>query len=193
VCPDSQVPKSTFTRDEILAALTVRPCHITGIHNPDHHRKYTCADQRAEAFRQVLELIGATEDELPRALHNENCGWCHRIPSQERYREDLRKTWGWAGVPLTDDLAAPAPDAPVFDVTEDDVMAAMDRAEKVAGDWVRTDALREALGLPRHTPRYSRPAHRLVEAGRLEFRNGYEAGHSGQYRVTPASSTETRG
>lgn len=92
-------------------ALAIEPCHITGEHEPDHHLRYLCRDQQARALAGLLAGLGLNFDDLPRRLHP-GCGWCHRIPAQERYRERLRATWAWAGVDIPAELAEPAPDAP---------------------------------------------------------------------------------
>lgn len=114
----SPVEKRTFTRTQILAALTLHPCHITGMHTPEHHidhrssydgklvAGYVCGDMKAKALAGLLGLIGAELSDLPHALHApEQCGWCHRVPSQEHFRAQLRKSYEWAGVPVPVELA----------------------------------------------------------------------------------------
>ncbi len=59
----------TFTRDEILAALTIAPCHITGTHDPQHTPKYICTYQRKDALQGLLDLLGVTAVDLPRKPH----------------------------------------------------------------------------------------------------------------------------
>lgn len=99
-------------RQRLLAdALSVEPCHITGMHDPEHHTRYMCQDQRASMLDRVLAVLGLTVGELPRRLH-ERCGWCHDVPNQEEYRQRLRETYIWAGLEIPPDLAEPAPDAP---------------------------------------------------------------------------------
>jgi hypothetical protein len=93
-------------------ALAVRPCHITGMHEPDHHTRYLCNDQKAAALDGLLSGLGLEFGDLPRRLHDEACGWCHRVPGQEEYREQLRATYLWAGVEIPPALAEAAPDAP---------------------------------------------------------------------------------
>jgi hypothetical protein len=119
--PSAVVPRSTGETDgawsaravtTLLAdALAVRPCHITGMHEPDHHTRYQCSDQKAAALDGLLDGLGLTFADLPRRLHDETCGWCHTVPSQERYRERLRATHRWAGEGIPPALAEPAPDA----------------------------------------------------------------------------------
>lgn len=60
----------TFTRDEILAALTLSPCHITGTHDPQHTPKYICTYQFKDALQGLLDLLGVTADDLPRKPHS---------------------------------------------------------------------------------------------------------------------------
>ena len=95
--------------DEVREALTVRPCHVTGMHEPGHHVKYTCSIQMREVATALLDALGLA-DGLPRGLHGADCYWCHAVPTQEKYREDLRQTYRWAGVEIGEELAAPAPD-----------------------------------------------------------------------------------
>lgn len=160
--------RETYTREEILHALRLEPCHVTGMHTPEHHLDYTCDLQRTKGYERVLKLIEATDAEIPRALH-ENCGWCTRVPGQEQYRERLRRTYEWAGVEIPAELAAPAPDAPEFDVKERDIMRVVRRLGSGRQDrWVSQGALPEALDLHRHSTLYQRPLARLIDKGKLE-------------------------
>ncbi len=74
---------ATFTREELLEALTLEPCHVTGMHDPSHTPQYVCDIQRSKAFKRVLALVGVNEKELPRRLHGERCYLCtnHREPT----------------------------------------------------------------------------------------------------------------
>lgn len=159
--------KQTFTREEILDALSVKPCHITGTHRPEHHLESTCDHQRADAFGSVLELIGASEDEIPHKLHDETCFWCHDIPSQEKYRESRRRTHEWAGVPVPEEMAAPAKDAPCFDASEKSVMKTVRQICKedesgLAYNLHIADKLDTSIDL------ILRPMKSLEEAGKIE-------------------------
>jgi hypothetical protein len=162
----------TYTRQEILDAMALHPCHVTGMHTPEHHLDGSvCNIMLSRSAEGVLALVGATVDDLPRRLHDD-CGWCHRVPTQEEYRERLRQTYAWAGEEVPPELAEPAPDAPCFDVPERDVLRAVRTAkpsEDVGGGWLRYDDVREALGLPgRHDHSYNRPMQRLIEKGKVE-------------------------
>lgn len=95
----------------VRAALTVQPCHITGMHTPDHHTESSCSYQRAATLDRVLAVLGTTYDDLPRELHDD-CHWCRHVPNQEQYRERLRRSYRWAGVEIPAELAELAPDAP---------------------------------------------------------------------------------
>jgi hypothetical protein len=108
---------SEASLQDVLDVLAITPCHITGMHEPEHHLRYLCSTQKAELLDKVLAVLGLAFKGLPHRLHDE-CGWCHRVPAQEEYRERLRQTWEWAGVPLTDELRAPAPDVPSPDDVE---------------------------------------------------------------------------
>lgn len=162
--------QETFTREELLNALRIEPCHITGCHEPDHHLKYTCADQRAASFVRVLALLGVDEMDLPRDLHGKcekDCYWCHGIPNQEQYRARNRRTHEWAGVEIPPELAALAPDHPKFDVSEGAVLSAVKRLSGKEKRLVTFFEISEALGLGRHSTKYQRPLHNLVERGKL--------------------------
>lgn len=88
----------------LVDALAVEPCHITGMHEPEHHVRYMCSDQTAAQLKNLLAGLGLSVDHLPRRLHV-NCGWCHRVPTQEKYRQQLRESYRWAGVEIPADLA----------------------------------------------------------------------------------------
>lgn len=100
----------TFTREQVLEAIALRPCHVTGQHDPDHTPDRVCESQLSQAFTGLLDLLGVTPEDLPHALH-ESCHWCHDVPVQEIFRVKLRRVHAWAGVPVPAELAAPAPDA----------------------------------------------------------------------------------
>ena len=64
--------------DELRDALTIRCCHVTGMHDPTHYekKKYVCSIQRAEAFDRAREVCGMEEPFPEEAIPKENCGWC---------------------------------------------------------------------------------------------------------------------
>lgn len=94
-----------------LANLTLRPCHVTGMHDPNHTDRYLCREQQADLLDRLLRAAGIELADIPHELHPEGtCYWCHEVPTQEEYRVKLRKVWDWAGVPHTAELAALAPD-----------------------------------------------------------------------------------
>lgn len=64
--------RDTYTRAEILAALTLRPCH----RDTEHH-EHACREQVAETVGAVLTLLDVSEEELPRQLHAPGCWNCH--------------------------------------------------------------------------------------------------------------------
>lgn len=98
-------------RERLLELLVLRPCHTTGLHTPDDHLRTVCSEMKISVFDRLLAAVGIDEADLRHELHEECC-WCHDIPLQEEYRDRLRRTWAWAGVPLTPELAADAPDKP---------------------------------------------------------------------------------
>ena len=106
-----------------------------------------------------LELVEVEEGDLPRALHDDGC--CFRVPSTEEYREKLRQTYAWAGEEIPEELAEPAPDAPCFDFTENEIRGVLTE------EWISYDDLRRLLGARRHTPKMRRPLGRLEERGEI--------------------------
>lgn len=95
----------TFTREEILAALSIAPCHVTGMHDPSHTTRYICELQLGAGLDNLLRTIGATREDIPHHIP-EDCGWC-RVPStQEEYRQRQRELYAWAGVPVPPNIAA---------------------------------------------------------------------------------------
>ena len=61
--------RQEFSRAEIIAALALAPCHITGTHDPEHTPKYVCTYQLKDALNGLLDLLGITVDDLPRRPH----------------------------------------------------------------------------------------------------------------------------
>jgi hypothetical protein len=76
-----------YTRDQILDAVALRPCHVTGEHDPTHTTEYVCVLQMAVAFKGLLKLLGITEADLPRKLHD-SCYWCNAEP---KHHEELQQ------------------------------------------------------------------------------------------------------
>lgn len=98
-------------RAELLERLRLRPCHVTGMHEPNHDPNAFCSSQKVAMLDELLESLDIKVEDITRELH-EDCGWCHRIPSQEKYRERVRRDHRWAGVPIPPELAETAPDVP---------------------------------------------------------------------------------
>lgn len=155
----------------IVAALTVRPCHVTGLHSPEHHLRYSCDIQKADTLDRVLAAIGTTYDELPKELHPGDL-WCHSVPSQEQYREGLRQTYRWAGVDIPEELAALAPDAP-RPGDEERVLAAIEPGDR----WQPWQEVTKRIRVPEKHPngwdgmatsRYWTAVAALHKAGRIE-------------------------
>lgn len=180
-----------MTDQELVQALVERglldrrPCHITGMHEPEHHLRADCADMKAATIERMLLAAGVSYHELPARLHDlGDCGWCHGVPSQEKYRERLRRTWAWAGVDLTPELAASAPDKPQPD--DPDTVLWLWRS----GDWYSPwhgDAL------PIHYERVYAARDELTEQGLLEH-NGAEPHRDGPrlWRLTDAGRARLR-
>jgi hypothetical protein len=91
-------------RNLILRVARLRPCHVTGMHEPDHHLRYTCGLQVQDIFAEVLAAANMKVEDFPHALHPEPEYWCHGVPGQEKYREQHRRTYAWAGLPVPDAL-----------------------------------------------------------------------------------------
>lgn len=143
--------------------LVLRPCHVTGLHSPDHQAEQPenfCEIQKAAAIEEVLELIGLDWSKVRRDLHDEgDCYWCHHVPGQEEYRSRLRKTWAWAGREIPDDLAALADDAPRPD---DDILV----LEVLTPEWQRWGDCVEQFGLA--PLRFQKAALKLIADGVIE-------------------------
>jgi hypothetical protein len=168
----------------LAEALAVHPCHITGMHEPDHHTRYLCTDQKAAALDGLLAGLGLEFADLPRRLHD-RCGWCHEIPTQERYRERLRRSYRWAGVEIPPELAEPAPDASRPGDT-DLVLA------HIPADWRHwPDVLREIEAAnPIGWTRISEALHALDKAGEIEMQHRSGGGSPDVRRVPVPVSAE---
>lgn len=96
-------------REVVVEALALEPCHITGMHTPNHFIErsggldgYVCEAQVAQALRNFVEGLGEEHGKprftpaksLPRRLHDKEC--CHRVPTQEEYRKQQRAAHVWA-------------------------------------------------------------------------------------------------
>lgn len=98
--------------ETVRAAVYLTPCHVTGMHTPEHHLNgTTCDTQRAEILARVLQVLEMPLEAAPHKLHDA-CYWCHGVPNQEEFRAQRRATYEWADLPIPAELAAPAPDAP---------------------------------------------------------------------------------
>ena len=160
--------EKTYTRSEILEALTLMPHHKVAGANQNYKLEDITSDQKALAFDNLLELLDVEAEDLPRDIHPEGKCWqCHEIPTQEEWRIKMRATYDWAGVKIPESLAAAAPDSPIYDLTEEEVLAAY-KALSTNGKFVRRDEVGEYFGLPRHHGKLHRPLARLVKAGLIE-------------------------
>lgn len=98
--------------EAVLQQATLRPCHVSGTHAPDHHIHGTVCDyMRADAGQRMVAALGLDLSTAPHELHPaEGCYWCHNIPSQQEFRDKLIKSWEWAGVKPTAEMLEPAAD-----------------------------------------------------------------------------------
>lgn len=106
-----ELTRTLRTAEQLLAELTrirtalvLEPCHVTGLHTPDHHPRWTCELQKAKAFDQVLDAAGLTADTMPRRLHA-GCHWCHGTTDGPVDRELRRVSYAWAGLEIPVALA----------------------------------------------------------------------------------------
>jgi hypothetical protein len=82
-CPEGLAVGRTGTSPHLPvfkeASPVLRPCHVTGMHEPDHHlrREYPCDIQARDVADQLL--AGRDLSTLPRALHPD-CYWCGTQP-----------------------------------------------------------------------------------------------------------------
>ncbi len=90
-CTEYVPLERVYTRQEILDAIALHPCHVTGLHDPNHTVKEVCSLQQSASFTRLLEFLGITVDEVPRKLHD-NCYWCHG-DSERRARVGELRRW----------------------------------------------------------------------------------------------------
>lgn len=176
------------TLNAVLTAVVVNPCHVTGMHTPGHHVNGSVCDiMLSKMAKNILEAVGIENTSLiPRDLHDEGCGWCHEIPTQEEYRQRLRESYEWAARIPPAELLEPASDA----VLPGDTKRVL---EALSDEWQTWQAVTKTLaqdepevpttfnGIPDggttrffSTTRYWRIIERLVADGRVE-RNGISA------------------
>lgn len=55
----------------IISALTLEPCHITGMHEPNHHVKYICPHMRAEGWERLALAEGFVPEREPGEREND--------------------------------------------------------------------------------------------------------------------------
>lgn len=98
--------------EALREALTLQPCHVTGMHDPTHTTKRgPCSEQLAAMAKRAVAVLG-DPNELPRALHGEECYWCHYVPSTRKDRDRQIEIHRWAGV---------EPPAALFEIAMDEV------------------------------------------------------------------------
>lgn len=96
------MPRDTYSRAEIIAALRLRPCHVTGEHNPTHTPEFICRFQLHEALSNLLLMLQVGDETLPRRLH-EDCYFCDTDgrPHGTEHAERHAALRAWAdGAPL---------------------------------------------------------------------------------------------
>ena len=82
---------SDALRAELLDLLAIRPCHVTGEHDPAHTPHYVCGIQKTAMLNQLLAAAGLTYPDLRRELHN-GCAHC----------DENRPLAAWANVVTTE-------------------------------------------------------------------------------------------
>jgi len=77
-------------------ALFVEPCHVTGMHSPDHHLTHDtpCGFQSAVVLNRILTTLGTSLEALPRRLHDK-CVWCHEGARAEQHAAWVASWPGW--------------------------------------------------------------------------------------------------
>lgn len=68
----------SFVRARVLELLSLRPCHVTGQHNPNHHLEHSepCGFQRQDVLARLLEDLGISIVDDVRREDHPVCGWC---------------------------------------------------------------------------------------------------------------------
>lgn len=78
-------------RREIVDAIVLTPCHVSGDHNMNHTPRAVCSYQLSDAFDRLLVFLEMGEKDLPRKLHDSSCHLCHKGPQQEALKKWARK------------------------------------------------------------------------------------------------------
>jgi hypothetical protein len=66
-----------LTAAEITQLLGLRPCHLSGTHDPTHTPRFICDLQKVAALDRLMEVLGLTYERLPRGLHDHGHWCCH--------------------------------------------------------------------------------------------------------------------
>ena len=74
-------PQQTFTRDEIIALLSIPCCHTSGMHDPLHfvERKYVCEDQKSAALENLCRALNINP-----VTKSVDCWWCEKYPEKRK-------------------------------------------------------------------------------------------------------------
>lgn len=83
------------SRADLLEAIRLHPCHVTGQHVPNHHlvSDRVCSIQKQDLFDQILNFFDIKLEDIDRAVHPPACGWCNDDGHPSKHREAHAK---WA-------------------------------------------------------------------------------------------------
>lgn len=161
----------------LTPTLAIEPCHVTGMHDPNHTERYLCDIQTTAVLSHLLAALGLHTRDLSHQLHPDTpydeggCYWCHNVPREENDREQLRQVWRWAGVEPSAELAALADDA--LRLGDDDLVASVLFTEH-ALTWPQVHAALDAkVGGKFNDVRANRALHKLrMDCRTAEYRSG---------------------
>lgn len=94
---------SAEVRAALLALLALEPCHVTGLHDPNHTPFRACDIQKGEAWDRAVRALGGDPERPPRRAHD--CAWCEeRNSDRPDVREQVRATKAWTeGAPYPEE------------------------------------------------------------------------------------------
>ena len=91
--PDGWVLARRQDAEDGAARVYLHPCHVTGMHTPDHHlvSDHICGLQAEDIAKQAFGDLTL----LPRALHP-NCYWCGTRAIGGHFTTDAAEQMAWA-------------------------------------------------------------------------------------------------
>jgi hypothetical protein len=78
-----------YVRQSVLRMISLKPCHVTGEHEPDHHLRsdHVCSLQKARMLDDLLAMLDIEINEVDRQPHRE-CYWCGADPKHAEWAKE---------------------------------------------------------------------------------------------------------